>query len=97
MLFRSIEKMEVGEISKPFRMKNASDKDIVAIVMLKSRINAHQANVSDDYLALKTLVEGRKRNDLLKEWIMSKQKTTFVRIADGWCECDFNYPGWIKE
>ena len=92
-----IEKMAVGEISKPFRMKNASDKDIVAIVMLKSRVNAHQANVSDDYQALKSLVEGRKRDELLKEWIVSKQKTTFVRIADGWRECDFNYPGWIKE
>ena len=91
-----IEKMAVGEISKPFRMKNASDKDIVAIVMLKSRVNAHQANVSDDYQALKSLVEGRKREELLKEWIVSKQKTTFVRIADGWRQCDFNYPGWIK-
>ena len=92
-----IEKMEVGEISKPFRMKNSSDKDIVAIVMLKSRVEAHQANVSDDYQALKALVEDRKREELIKEWIVSKQKSTFMRIADGWRECDFNYPGWIKE
>ena len=92
-----IEKMEVGEISKPFRMKNSSDKDIVAIVMLKSRINAHQANVSDDYQALKVLVENRKREEIIKEWIVNKQKTTFVRVAEGWRECDFNYPGWIKE
>ena len=92
-----IEKMAVGEISRPFRMKSTSDKDIVAIVMLKSRVNAHQANVSDDYQALKALVEGRKRDELIKEWIVSKQKTTFVRVADGWSECDFNYPGWIKE
>jgi len=92
-----VDKMQVGEISKPFRMRNKAQKDIVAIVKLKSRINSHQANVSDDYQALKMLVEDRKREELLNSWIVSKQKTTFVRIADGWRECDFKYPGWIKQ
>jgi peptidyl-prolyl cis-trans isomerase SurA len=78
-------------------MKNNSQKDVVAIVRLKSRIKAHQANVSDDYQALKSLVEGKKREELINAWILSKQKSTFIRIADGWRECDFKYPGWIKE
>jgi peptidyl-prolyl cis-trans isomerase SurA len=92
-----VDKMEVGEISKPFRMRNHSDKDVVAIVRLKSRVKAHQANVSDDYQALKSLVEERKREEILNSWIVSKQKTTFIRISDGWRDCDFKYPGWIKE
>ncbi|MDR2775061.1 MAG: peptidylprolyl isomerase [Tannerella sp.] len=92
-----VEKMEAGEISKPFRMRNHSDKDVVAIVRLKSRVKAHQANVSDDYQALKALVEERKREEIINEWIVSKQKTMFIRIADGWRDCDFKYPGWIKE
>ena len=92
-----IDKMQIGEISKPFRMKNSMEKEVVAIVRLKSRVNAHQANVSDDYQALKTIVEGRKRDDIVDNWIASKQKTTFIRLTDGWKECDFKYPGWIKE
>ncbi|MDR1096685.1 MAG: peptidylprolyl isomerase [Tannerella sp.] len=92
-----VEKMEVGEISRPFHMKNNSQKDVVAIIRLKSRVKAHQANVSDDYQALKVLVEDRKKEELLNAWILSKQKTTFLRIADGWRACDFRYPGWIKE
>jgi peptidyl-prolyl cis-trans isomerase SurA len=92
-----VDKMEIGDISKPFRMRNHSDKDVVAIVRLKSRVKAHQANVSDDYQALKTLVEERKSEEIVNEWIVSKQKTTFIRLADGWRECDFKYPGWIKE
>jgi peptidyl-prolyl cis-trans isomerase SurA len=92
-----VDKMEVGEISKPFRMRNHSDKDVVAIVRLKTRVKAHQANVSDDYQALKTLVEERKREEIINDWIVSKQKTTFIRIIDGWRDCDFKYPGWIKE
>jgi peptidyl-prolyl cis-trans isomerase SurA len=92
-----VDKMEIGEISKPFRMRNHSDKDVVAVVRLKSRVKAHQANVSDDYQALKALVEERKREEILHEWITSKQRTMFIRIADGWRACDFKYPGWIKE
>ena len=92
-----VDKLKVGEMSKPFRMKNSMEKDVVAIVKLRSRVNAHQANVSDDYQALKSIVEGRKRDELINSWIMSKQKTTFIRITDGWKECDFKYPGWIKE
>lgn len=92
-----IEKMEVGEMSKPFRMKNSAHNDIVAIVRLKSRVNAHIANVSDDYQALKTLVEDKKKDEIINNWIVGKQKSTFIRIADGWRECDFRYPGWIKE
>ena len=92
-----VDKMQVGEISKPFRMKNSMEKDIVAIVRLKSRVNAHLANVSDDYQALKSIVEGRKREEIVNNWIVGKQKSTFIRITDGWKECDFKYPGWIKE
>lgn len=92
-----VDRMEVGEMSRPFRMKNSSNKDVVAIVKLKSRVKAHQANVSDDYLELKTIVENRKREEILNRWIESKQKTTFIRITDSWKACDFKYPGWIKE
>ena len=92
-----VDKMQVNDISKPFRMKNNSDKDVVAIVRLRARTNAHQANVSDDYQALKALVEDKKRDEVINNWIVSKQKTTFVKISEGWRECDFKYPGWIKE
>ncbi len=91
-----VDKMEVGEVSKPFEMKNQAEKNVAVIVRLKSRVKAHQANVSDDYQALKTLVENKKKEELLDAWIKKKQKTTFIRISDGWNECDFKYPGWVK-
>jgi len=46
---------------------------------------------------LKSIVESRKREELLHDWIIKKQKSTYVRISDGWRNCDFQYPGWIKE
>lgn len=89
--------MEVGEISKPFTMLTNKQKQVVAIVKLKARTEGHKANLADDFQALKSIVEERKREELLNDWIAKKQKTTYVRISDGWKNCDFKYPGWIKE
>lgn len=89
--------MKVGEISKPFTMINKNQKEVVAIVKLKARTEAHKANLAEDYQALKAIVENKKKEELLNEWIKKQQKTTYVRISDGWKNCDFRYPGWIKE
>lgn len=89
--------MQVGEISKPFTMINDKQKEVVAIVKLKARVDQHKANLSDDFQALKAIVEARKREELLNDWIIKKQKSTYIRISEGWRNCDFQYPGWVKE
>lgn len=89
--------MEIGDISKPFRMIMDNQKEVVAMVKLKNRTEQHKANISDDYQELKAIVEAKKREQILNDWIVKKQKSTYVRISDGWNNCDFQYPGWIKE
>ena len=89
--------MQVGDSSKPFTMLTDKQKEVVAIVKLKARVNGHKANLADDFQAMKQLVESRKREELLNDWIRKKQKTTYVRISEGWKNCDFKYPGWVKE
>lgn len=89
--------MQVGDISKPFQMTTDKQKEVIAIVKLRARTEAHKANLSDDYQALKTIVENKKREELLSDWIKKQQKSTYVRISDGWKNCDFRFPGWVKE
>ncbi|GBU07655.1 peptidylprolyl isomerase [Bacteroidales bacterium] len=89
--------MQVGEVSQPFKMINSKQKDVVAIVRLKTRVDGHKANMSDDYQTLKSLVEEKKREELLDKWIAKKQKDTYIRINDNWKNCDFQRVGWIKE
>lgn len=91
-----VDKMSVGDISQPFTMLNHNGKEVVAIVRLKERIDAHKANLSDDYQVMKSIVEGKKREDVLKKWVQEKIKTTYVRINDDWKNCDFQHDGWIK-
>ena len=95
---KMVDNMQIGEISAPFvMMREPQHKEVIAIVKLRGRTQSHRANLTDDYQALKTMVEDRKREELLREWVVKKQKTIYVRIADGWRNCDFQFPGWIKE
>ncbi|MDR1718611.1 MAG: peptidylprolyl isomerase [Dysgonamonadaceae bacterium] len=92
-----VDKMEIGDISEPFKMINKNQKEVIAIVKLKSRIPGHKANIADDYQALKMLVEQQKSEEILNKWIAQKQKETYIRINDNWKNCDFERDGWIKE
>ena len=94
-----VDKMNVGEISKAFTMiPQNTGKEVCVIVKLKSRVNGHKATISEDYQRLKDIVLEKRRGELLDKWIREKQKTTYVRIKDSWKHnCDFKYPGWIKD
>lgn len=90
--------MNVGEVSKPFSMTDkATNKDVVAIVKVKSKTANHKANLSDDYQMLKTYYEGKKKQEFLNTWIIKKQKETYISIDPAWQNCTFQYPGWIKK
>lgn len=94
---RRIELMQPGDISEAFVMKDAKrNKDIVAIVKLTARVNGHKASLADDFNLIKQMYEQKHREDVLKDWVEQKIKNTYVKIADGWESCEFEYDGWIK-
>ncbi|MCI6393171.1 MAG: peptidylprolyl isomerase [Bacteroidales bacterium] len=94
---REVANLKPGEVSKPFIMKQPKrDRDIVAIVRLTNRIDAHSANLSDDYQQIKNMYEAAKKQQILDQWLERKISETYVRIEDGWRGCDFQHKGWIK-
>lgn len=91
---RVINNMHVGEISDPFTMVNDKGKTVCAIVKLKSRTNGHKATMTDDYQVLQEQFLSEKQDEVLKKWVAEKQKTTYIKIFEGWGGCEFRYPGW---
>ena len=90
---RVINSMHVGEVSDPFTIV-VKGKPVCAIVKLRSKINGHKANISDDYEVLYDMVTQIRQQEALEKWIREKQRTTYVRISEGWNDCEFMYPGW---
>jgi len=94
---RRVENLQPGELSDAFVMKDAAkNKDVVALVKLKSRIPGHKASLAEDFNMIKQMYETHHKNEVLKDWIEKKIKTTYVKIGEGWNACDFKYDGWVK-
>lgn len=94
---RQLEKMDVGDISGAFLMMDERyGKDYYAIIKLKSRVEAHKANLTDDYQLIQTILENKKREELFKKWITDKQRDNYISISPKWSGCSFEFKGWIK-
>lgn len=92
-----VDKMNVGDISEPFIMIDPkTNREIVAIVKLKNRIEGHKANLRDDYEVLKQMYEAHAKNEIVSEWIKKKINSTYVYIEEGWRNCKFEHEGWLK-
>ena len=90
--------MQVGDISEPFVMiDKKTGKEVCAIVKLKNRIDGHKANPTEDYQVIKDVMIAKMKQQKLEDWIKKKQSTTYVRINENWCDCEFQYPGWVKK
>lgn len=90
-----IEKMEPGDLSPAFVMKDPKrNQDVVAVVRLTNRIPGHRANLSEDYNMIKEMYLAARKQQVIDEWVEQKIGKTYIRIEDGWDACDFQYKGW---
>lgn len=87
--------MKVGEISAPFMMMDQqNNKEVCAIVRLKSRVETHRADLTNDYQTIKQQLESKRSEDILQKWIKRKIHETYIMIDPAWKNCDFEYEGW---
>ena len=93
---KAVDRMEVGDISKPFRMINERGKTVCAIAKLKSRTEGHKATITEDFQILKNVVLNKRREEVLHNWVVNRIKSTYVRINERYRNCNFEYEGWVR-
>ena len=42
------------------------------------------------------MCEDTKKQEVLDKWVEKKIAETYVRIEEGWRNCEFTHKGWIK-
>lgn len=90
--------MKAGEISEPFTMYSEKlGRDVYAIVQLKTKLENHKANLTDDFQAIKIMCENNKRQSTIENWIKKKIVDTYIYIAPEWKGCTFQYSEWLKK
>src|SRR5690606_35644223 len=63
-LFFIIDKLKVGEYSKPIAFFTPEGEQAIRIVLLKSRSEPHRANLKDDYQRITEAAKQSKENNI---------------------------------
>lgn len=93
---RVVDTMQVGQVSRPFQMINEKGKTVCAIAKLKNRTEGHKATITEDFQVMKDVVMAKRREEILHNWVVSKIKSTYVRVNPQYRDCEFEYEGWIR-
>ena len=86
-----ISKLEVGVVSDPVPMTTNDNQDAFRLVMVKNKIPAHKANLTDDYWRIQSWALNQKNQTVIQRWIKEKKKKAYIRIDDDYADCDFQF------
>ncbi len=85
----AIDKLKVGEYTKPTPFTTHDGKQAYRILYLKKRTEPHRANLVDDYQKIQAAALSKKQQDAISVWIRKKLADNFVHIADDYQNCVF--------
>lgn len=91
----AVDKLSVGERTKPMPFTTRDGKQAYRILYLKSHTSPHQANLIDDYQKIQALALQKKQDEAIQAWIKRKVVDTYVHLADDFKSCTFNNK-WIN-
>lgn len=92
----AVERMKVGEVSRPIAMDNEEGKKTLRILYLEDVTEAHQANLKEDYNAIQEWALNKKKAEVIDEWISNKIAKTYFKINPAFKDCKFQHNWEIK-
>ncbi|OFY82501.1 MAG: hypothetical protein A3F72_00160 [Bacteroidetes bacterium RIFCSPLOWO2_12_FULL_35_15] len=85
----AIEKLKVGEFTKPMPFTTRDGKQAYRILYLKTRTLPHRGNLIDDYQRIQGMALVKKQQDAIQVWIKKKVGNTFISIVDDYKKCSY--------
>ena len=86
-----VNKLQVGQVSDPVPMKTKNGKDAYRLLIIKKKTTPHRANLKDDYAVIQQWTMQSLRQEAINKWIDDKSKKAYVKIADDYCDCEFDF------
>jgi len=94
-LYSKVSNLKEGEISEVFSDETREGKKMYKILLLKSKTEAHTADLVEDYVKIMDLALQKKKTESIEKWSDDKIKDTYVNINDVYLNCDFKN-NWTK-
>ena len=88
--------MDEGEVSNATPYTTSENKSAYCIVKVTKKIDAHKANLTDDYDRISNAALETAKSKKLVEWCNRMIKTTYVHIADEYKDCPNFKVAWPK-
>jgi len=94
-LYAKVSNLKEGEISEVFLDETREGLKMYKILLLKSRTEAHTADLAKDYVKIMELALQKKKTESIEKWSEEKIKDTYININDVYSSCDFD-SNWTK-
>jgi peptidyl-prolyl cis-trans isomerase SurA len=94
--FYIISRLKPGQVSDPYESFDNKGNKVYKIIRIAKRTKPHRANLTEDYSLIKNMALEAKKMKILNEWIIEKQKETFIRIDPPYHKCNFSLDAWIN-
>ncbi|MCK5637737.1 MAG: peptidylprolyl isomerase [Flavobacteriaceae bacterium] len=95
-LYAKVSNLKEGEISDVFYDETRQGEKMYKILLLKSKTEAHIADLSQDYVKIQDLAIQKKKTEAIEEWTNDNIKDTYIKINDSYSDCDFK-SNWSKK
>ena len=92
----NIERMSEGEMSGIISTKNELNQDVYKVIQLVNVVEAHKANLLDDYDKIYAIALQNAQSAKLSDWAEKMIKNTYIKISDDYKDCNFNL-NWLKK
>ena len=96
MIKFDIQDLKPGQISKPIKTIDQTGQVVYKIYKLKSKTDAHIANLDQDYQLIMQMALEHKKQQFIDNWVRQQLKTTYVHIDPMYLKCHFHNKAWIN-
>jgi len=95
-LYAKVSNLKEGEISDVFYDETRQGEKMYKILLLKSKTDAHIADLSKDYVKIQDLAIQKKKTEAIEKWTNDNIKDTYIKINDSYSDCNFK-SNWTKK
>lgn len=92
----AMKSLKVGEVSEAFEAPDETGNNVMKIILIKSKVPAHRADIKKDYQFLHNMATQSKQEEIIDKWIEEKKESIYIKIHNDFKNCEFQYKGWIN-
>ncbi len=90
-----LDKLKPGETSTPVLIELPDGTFAYVVYKLVSRVEAHRANMENDYLIFKNMAQQELEQEKTFKWVKKRLGETYTSVDNKYVGCDFQFP-WFK-